>query len=120
MTMYPFLPSMVLRPLPPKKRPVSTTSVFPRHGVLVWNPGHSVGKAPVGELSLSCRAKSALAYRQSIAQRFKTCKMIFRLSRRAIPPRHECAGLPNAISVKDDYKEPLPVRRGYCEGIDCH
>src|SRR5713101_7754829 len=29
---------------------------LPRHGVLVWNPGHSVGKVPVGELSLSCRA----------------------------------------------------------------
>ena len=100
MTRYPFLPSMVLRPLPSKKRSVSTTSVLPRHGVLVWNPGHSVGKVPVGELSLSCRAKSALAYRQSIAQRFKTCKMLFRLSRRALPPRHECAGLPSPISVK--------------------
>src|SRR5712692_5752560 len=53
MTRYPFLPSMVLRPLPSKKRSVSTTSVLPRHGVLVWNPGHSVGKVPVGELSLS-------------------------------------------------------------------
>src|SRR5712692_11346944 len=30
----------------------STTSVLPLHGVLAGNPGHSVGKEPIGELSL--------------------------------------------------------------------
>ena len=35
----------------------STTSVLPLHGVLAGNPGHSVGKEPVGELSLSAEAE---------------------------------------------------------------
>jgi len=81
-----------------QERSISTTSVLPRHGVLVWNPGHSVGKVPVSELSLSSE-EECLSLQAEYSTKVQNMQDDIPLRRWAIPPRHECAGLPSAISV---------------------
>ena len=70
---------------------VSTKSVLPLHGVLAGNPGHSVGKEPVGEPSLSGEPECLSLQGLILSEQSKAGNFLER--RGGIPPTAEPVGI---------------------------
>ncbi len=71
LTSAPFLPSM-----PSKKRSHRPRVFYPCMAFLQGTQATQLERCPVGELSLSTRSQSALAYRQIVAQLYTRCKRL--------------------------------------------